>query len=87
MDTEQKEFTPPVAVWTPEQLERAGRLLFGTHWITGLADSLAMNKRNIEYMAKGKRPVHEGIARDILDVMKDRGEALAAACLDLEITD
>lgn len=69
---------PPTAtaVLTPAELEQIGRALYGEQWQTPLSRDLDISDRSVRYLADGTRPVHEGLARDLLRVVAARGVEL-----------
>lgn len=70
-------FEPKPAVWTPDDLARAGQALYGPNWQSQLARDIGVSIRSMQYMAKGERPVHGGLARDVLGLLHKRGQEIA----------
>lgn len=72
-------FQPKPAILTAQELAKVGELLYGRQWQSALAEALGMSLRNIQYLAAGSRPVHEGIASDVYDLLAPRELELARA--------
>lgn len=60
------------AVITPDELARIGEALYGPQWQNPLARALDINERAVRYFLSGERPVHVGIATDILMLIEDQ---------------
>ncbi|CAK9063489.1 Uncharacterized protein SCF082_LOCUS32872, partial [Durusdinium trenchii] len=60
-----------------DQFVRIGQSLYGERWQADMARALEMSLRNVQYLAAGERPVHAGIASDLLDILPARGAELA----------
>lgn len=60
------------AIISPDTLRRIGEALYGHQWQLALARELDISERSMRYLASGERPVHEGIAFDLLRTIEDR---------------
>jgi hypothetical protein len=67
---------PGVAVLSSDELAEIGAALYGHQWQTPLARDLDISDRSLRYLADGSRPVHEGIARDLAQLLAARSGAL-----------
>ena len=66
------------AKWGPEQLSRAGALLFGDRWQTDLARALGVNDRRVREWVAGSRKPSAGVWADIAALLRQRqSEGLA----------
>ncbi|MAK64737.1 MAG: transcriptional regulator [Maricaulis sp.] len=61
-----------------------GGLLYGAHWQAELARALDVSLRNVQYMTAGDRTVHDGIARDLLNLLREQHAGQAEAIAQLE---
>jgi hypothetical protein len=63
---------------TPDQLEMAGRALFGQRWQADLADALGIKDTSrIRSMLTGARPIKNSIKTDIIALLSERGATMA----------
>lgn len=64
--------------WGPEQLARAGTLLFGTRWQSDLARAINVGDRRVREWAAGDARVPPGVWADIAGLLRQRqSEGLA----------
>ena len=56
---------------TIEQLERAGRLLYGDLWQSNLARSLSVDDRTVRRWASGESAIKQSIANEIIELLKN----------------
>lgn len=47
---------------TPDELEKAGRKLFGEHWQTRMADTLEVNPRTVRRWASGESRIPPSVS-------------------------
>jgi len=58
--------------WGPEQLARAGSLLYGERWQSELARALDVNDRRVRQWIASERPIPPGIWADIAGLLRQR---------------
>ncbi len=56
---------------TTEQLQRAGRLLYGDQWQSNLARSLSVDDRTVRRWASGDSAIKQSIADEIVGLLRD----------------
>jgi hypothetical protein len=76
-------FEPKPAVWTPDDLAQAGQALYGPNWQSQLARDIGVSIRSMQYMAAGARPVHSGIANDVIEALRKRTTELSVTMNEL----
>lgn len=59
------------------KIERCGRLLFGDHWRTPLAEALEVNERTLRRWVNGEFRPPPGVYIELRKMMLDRGLELA----------
>jgi hypothetical protein len=69
---------PANAVLSPQELVELGQALFGPQWQSQLARHLAISDRSMRYLFTGGRPVHVGIAEDLLKEVNEQYHQLDA---------
>lgn len=66
---------------TIEQLEQAGRLLYGDQWQANLARDFDIDSRRIRQWLSGDRPISDWVQGDVIKLLKanqkEIGEYLA----------
>lgn len=55
-----------------DRLALWGRLLWGQHWISGLADALDLNVRTVQRWAGGQGEPPEGVWNDLREKARER---------------
>jgi len=63
---------------TPALLAAAGHALYGDRWKTELARDLKVAERTVRRWATGEFGIPPGLAGDVLDLLHERGLAIAA---------
>ena len=56
---------------TTEQLQQAGRLLYGDQWQSNLARSLSVDDRTVRRWASGESAIRQSIANEIIELLKN----------------
>ncbi|MFG0229449.1 hypothetical protein [Achromobacter sp. 413638] len=64
--------TQRAKTWGPEQLERAGQLLYGDRWQSDLARALGVGDRRVREWAAGDRKPAPGVWADIAALLRQR---------------
>lgn len=57
---------------TPNDLEGAGRLLFGEGWKRPLADLVGVNERSVNRWARGESPIPDGVAAEVVAAIVEK---------------
>jgi len=70
--------------WGPEQLERAGKLLYGDRWQSDLARALGVGDRRVREWASGDRRPPAGVWADIAALLRQRQQEGIALLQELE---
>ncbi|AVO23677.1 hypothetical protein [Xanthomonas phage XPP1] len=77
--------------WTPNDLARVGRMLFGSRWQTDLAAALDVSDRAVRAWASGERRISAGVREDIVALLREQTrdalEALEALDAVWEVRD
>ena len=56
---------------TIEQLQQAGRLLYGDQWQSNLARALDVDDRTVRRWASGESAIKQSIANEIIELLKN----------------
>lgn len=64
---------------TTEQLQKAGRLLYGDQWQSALARALDVDSRRIRQWMSGDRPISDWVEGEIMQILKDNHAAIGRA--------
>jgi len=70
--------------WGPQQLERAGKLLYGDRWQSDLARALDVGDRRVREWAAGDRRPSAGIWADIAALLRQRQQEGLALLQELD---
>lgn len=70
--------------WGPEQLARAGQLLYGERWQSELARAIDVNDRRVRQWIASERPIPPGIWADIAGLLRQRNEEGLALLREME---
>ena len=55
---------------TTEQLQQAGRLLYGDQWQSNLARSLSVDDRTVRRWASGESAIKQSIANEVMQLLR-----------------
>ena len=55
---------------TTEQLQKAGRLLYGDQWQSNLARSLSVDDRTVRRWASGDSAIKKSIASEVMQLLR-----------------
>lgn len=72
------------AMMTPELLKLAGEALFGPRWQTDLAALLGVADRTMRRWATGQADIPDGVAGELVQLLKRRGTELQRVLKRLE---
>ena len=64
---------------TTEQLQKAGRLLYGDQWRAALARALDVDERTVRRWANGDSAIKQSIVDEIMQLLKDNHAAIGRA--------
>jgi len=73
--------------WGPEQLVRAGSLLYGERWQSDLARALGVNDRRVREWVAGERRPSAGVWADIAALLRQRQQEGLALLRELDAGD
>lgn len=54
------------------ELEKAGKLLYGEHWQSELARNLNIDSRRIRHYMAGTRPIPEFVGVEVIELLKNK---------------
>lgn len=55
---------------TPEELRKAGELLFGNQWQSDLARALEVDSRRVRDWLQERRPIPVGVKTEIIELLR-----------------
>lgn len=55
---------------TPEELKKAGELLFGNQWQSDLARALEVDSRRVRDWLQERRPIPVGVKTEIIELLR-----------------
>ena len=55
---------------TPEELKKAGELLFGNQWQSDLARALDVDSRRVRDWLQERRPIPVGVKAEIIELLR-----------------
>ncbi|MCT8281731.1 helix-turn-helix domain-containing protein [Xanthomonas translucens] len=73
--------------WGPEQLARAGTLLFGDRWQSDLARALGVDDRRVRQWLSGDRKPPAGVWADIAGLLRQRQQEGLALLREMDAAD
>ncbi len=62
---------------TIEELEQAGRLLYGDQWQSNLARDLGIDSRRIRQWLTGDRPISDWLEGDVIKLLTQNQEGIS----------
>ena len=68
---------------TPNQIERAGRILFGSNWKTEFADHFLIDKRFLRRLLAGSIMIPDGLLLEIETAPREHGQKLDDLMLEI----
>lgn len=63
--------------FNPEDLERAGKVLYGDQWQSNLARDLGVDSRRVREWAQGERKPRLGVFQDIVSLLEKNRDTAA----------